>query len=101
MIETALEWEAARVLAFTAFKRLVAFAWITAAFVFNLGVSVEHRVVQLLALLGGWVPRVDERPGRRVLCLGLARVLNAMLVEGFSRRMRAGIRVLDEVNHWT
>ena len=97
--KTALEWEAARVLAFTAFKRLVAFAWIAAAFVFNLGVSVEHRVVQLLALLGGWVPRVDERPGRRVLCLGLARVLNAMLVEGVSSGMQAGMGVLDEVNH--
>ena len=67
----------------------------------QLGVSVEHRVVRYLALLGGWVPRVDERPGRRVLCLGLARVLNALLVQGFSRRMRAGMRVLDEVNHWT
>ena len=96
--KTALEWEAARVLAFTAFKRLVAFAWVAAAFVFNLGVSVEHRVVQHLALLGGWVPRVDERPGRRVLCLGLARVLNAMLVEGVSSRMRAGMGVLDEAN---
>lgn len=99
--KTALEWEAARVLEFTAFKRLVAFAWVAAAFVFNLGVSVEHHVVQHLALLGGWVPRLGERPGRRVLCLGLARVLNALLVEGFSSRMRVGMGVLDEVNHRT
>jgi hypothetical protein len=93
----ALEWEAVRVLEFKAFKRLVAFAWVAAGFVFDLGVSLEHRVVQHLAFLGGWVPRRDERPGRRVLALGLARVLNAVVVEHHSRRMRAGKRVPDGV----
>lgn len=99
--KTALEWEAVRVLEFEGFKRLVAFAWVAAAFVFNLGVRLEFSVVQRLALLGGWVPRPSERPGRRVLCLGLSRVLNALLVAGFSDRMRGEHDVLDEVNHWT
>jgi Transposase DDE domain len=95
--KTALDWEAARVLEFTAFKRLVVFAWLAAAFLFDLEVGFEPGVVQHLAVLGGWVPRSDERPGRRVLCLGLARVLNALLVEHFSSRMQVGVRVLDEV----
>ncbi len=94
--KTALEWESARVLEFNAFKRLVAFAWVAASFVFDLGVNLEHSVVQHLAFLGGWVPRRDERPGRRVLALGLARVLNAVVVEQFSNRMQARKRVLDD-----
>jgi Transposase DDE domain len=95
--KTALEWEGARVLEFKAFKRLVAFAWVAAGFVFDLGVNLENGVVQHLAFLGGWVPRRGERPGRRVLVLGLARVLNAVVVEDYSRRMRVGKRVLDGV----
>lgn len=94
--KTALEWEATRVLEFNAFKRLVAFAWVAAGFVFDLGVNLEDSVVQHLAFLGGWVPRRDERPGRRVLALGLARVLNALVVEHHLKRIRAGNNVLDD-----
>jgi hypothetical protein len=84
------------VLEFNAFKRLVAFAWVAAGFVFDLGVNLEDSVVQHLAFLGGWVPRRDERPGRRVLALGLARVLNALVVEHHLKRIRAGNNVLDD-----
>ena len=79
--KTALDWEAARVLEFSAFRSLVALAWVAAAFIFELDEALEPKAFRALALLGGWVPHKTRMPGRRVLAWGLARFLDALLVE--------------------
>ena len=88
--KTALDWEAARVLEFSAFKSLVALAWVAAAFIFELDEALEPKAFRALALLGGWVPHKTRGPGRRVLAWGLARFLDALLVEqlGYARGMQ-------------
>jgi Transposase DDE domain len=77
----ALDWESTQLLEFAALELLVAMAWVTAAFVFELSDSLESSVLDRIAFLGGWVPRVGSSPGRRVLVLGLGRVLASLLVE--------------------
>jgi Transposase DDE domain len=79
--KTALDWESTQLLEFAAFELLVAIAWVTAAFVFELSDSLEPSVLNRIAFLGGFVPRVGSSPGRRVLVLGLGRVLASLLVE--------------------
>ena len=79
--KTALDWEAARVLEFSAFRSLVALAWVASAFIFELDEALEPKAFRALALLGGWVPHKTRMPGRRVLAWGLARFLDALLVE--------------------
>jgi Transposase DDE domain len=88
--KTALDWEAARVLEFSAFRSLVALAWVAAAFIFELDEALEPKAFRALALLGGWVPHKTRGPGRRVLAWGLARFLDALLVEqlGYARGMQ-------------
>jgi hypothetical protein len=88
--KTALDWEAARVLEFNAFRSLVALAWVAAAFIFELDEALEPKAFRALALLGGWVPHKTRGPGRRVLAWGLARFLDALLVEqlGYARGMQ-------------
>ncbi len=68
--KTALEWEAARVLRFDAFRRLVALAWIAAAFLFELERHLEPRLIEHLAFLGGWTPRANGSPGKRTGPIG-------------------------------
>lgn len=79
--KTALDWESTQLLEFNAFELLVAMAWVTAAFVFELSDSLESSVLERIAFLGGFVPRAGSSPGRRVLVLGLGRVLASLLVE--------------------
>ena len=89
--KTALEWEAARVLSFDAFKRLVALAWIAAAFLFELELHLEPRFIEHLAFLGGWTPRANASPGKKVLALGLSRYFSFLLVQDYSSRMQPWI----------
>ena len=79
--KTALDWESTQLLEFNAFELLVAMAWVTAAFVFELSDSLESSVLERIAFLGGFVPRAGSSPGRPVLVLGLGRVLASLLVE--------------------
>ena len=110
--KTALDWErprpvrcrfrvkkAARVLEFSAFRSLVALAWVAAAFIFELDEALEPKAFRALALLGGWVPHKTRGPGRRVLAWGLARFLDALLVEqlGHARGMRRVLFAEDMV----
>ena len=97
--KAALGWEEARVLSFAAFRTLVAFAWIAAAFVFSLGSSLDSPELQLLAHLGGHVPHKNRLPGKRVLLRGLERLAAALLVEQHGRdsEVRQRLRSLSGV----
>lgn len=76
----ALDWESVRVLDYGALRTLVAFAWLAAAFLFNLGTSPLQPESLLLAQLGGWTPGKDK-PGRATLSKGLARLSHHLVVE--------------------
>lgn len=71
-----LGWEAVQLLDFEAIRTLVALAWVAAGFLYELGVTLDWPEIQLLARLGGWVPRQDRRPGKIVITRGLAELLH-------------------------
>lgn len=77
-IKQSLGWEQVQVLALDAVRSLVALAAVAAAFLFEWGATLEWEAVQLLAQLGGWVPRKDARPGRIILTRGLRRLLDLL-----------------------
>jgi len=76
------------VLSFDAFRRLVALAWIAAAFLFELERHLEPRLIEHLAFLGVWSPRAGASPGKKVLALGLSRYFSYLLVQHYSWRMQ-------------
>ncbi|HEC24283.1 MAG TPA: hypothetical protein ENI95_15350 [Chloroflexi bacterium] len=77
-IKQSLGWEQVQVLALQAIRSLVALAAVAAAFLFEWGVTLEWPAVQLLAQLGGWVPRKHARPGKIILTRGLRRLLDLL-----------------------
>lgn len=68
-----LGWEGVRLAGFRPLRTLVALAWVAASFVFGFGSRLEGKTLERLAHLGGWVPRKDRRPGKKVILRGLAR----------------------------
>lgn len=75
----ALGWEQVNVLDFSAFRTLVALAFVAASFVFDLGADSSHPDIKLLARLGGYVPDKKRPPGQRCLLLGLQRFAQAQI----------------------
>jgi hypothetical protein len=76
-----LGWEDVQLLDLTGIRTLVALAWVAAGFLYELGVTLEWEEVQLLARLGGWVARPDNKPGKIVLTRGLRRLLDMLTTE--------------------
>ena len=75
-IKQSLGWEEVQLLSLQAVRSLVALAAVAAGFLFELGVSLEWEAVQLLAQLGGWIPRKHATPGKIILTRGLRRLLD-------------------------
>lgn len=82
----ALDWESVRVLDYGALRTLVTFAWLAAAFLFELG-TTEQPELLLLAQLGGWTPR-RTKPGQAALCKGLARLAHHLVVEQLAKNSK-------------
>jgi hypothetical protein len=76
-----LGWEEVQLLNLTGIRTLVALAWVAAGFLYELGVTLEWAEVQLLARLGGWVARKDNKPGKIVLTRGLRRLLDMLVTQ--------------------
>jgi Transposase DDE domain len=95
-MKTTLDWEAVQVLHFEALRTLVAYAFVAATFVFEL-TEGEPRVISFLAYLGGWIPRVGVKPGRKVLTLGLQRFCSSLLVARLSGGMQR-VNVVEYTN---
>lgn len=79
-IKQSLGWEEVQLLSLEAVRSLVALAAVAAGFLFELGVSLEWEAVQLLAQLGGWIPRKHATPGKIILTRGLRRLLDMFAV---------------------
>lgn len=77
-IKQSLGWEEVQVLALEAIRFLVALAAVAAAFLFEWGATLEWEGVQLLARLGGWIPRKNAKPGKIILSRGLRRLIDLL-----------------------
>lgn len=73
-----LGWEEVQLLDLDGIRMLVALAWVAAGFLYQLGVSLEWEVVQVIAKLDGWEPRPDWPPGKLTLTRGLRRILDML-----------------------
>ncbi len=76
-----LGWEEVQVLDWQALQTLVALAWVTAGFLYHMGVTFEWEEVQLIAKLGGWEPHKDRTPGKITLMRGLRRLIDMLATQ--------------------
>jgi Transposase DDE domain len=81
-----LGWEEVQVLDWQALQTLVALAWVTAGFLYQMGVTFHWAEVQLLAKLGGWEPHKDRKPGKITLMRGLSRLVEMLTTQAILTR---------------
>jgi hypothetical protein len=82
----ALGWESVRLMSFEPLRTLVAFAWLGAAFLYDLGSDAENLGVQFLAQLGGAKPG-DNKPGMRRLAIGFRHLALYLLVATYAPQL--------------
>ena len=80
-IKTCFGAEEVQMLHLEAIRRLVAYAWVAAGFLFHLGLTLDNAEVRLLARLGGWEPRANRPPGKLILTRGLRRLLDRLATD--------------------
>jgi hypothetical protein len=80
-IKTCFGAEEVQMLHLEAIRRLVAYAWVAAGFLFHLGLTLDDAEVRLLARLGGWESRADRPPGKLILTRGLRRLLDRLATD--------------------
>ena len=88
-VKDALGWEEVQLLNLQGIRTLLALGWVAAGFLYELGITLDWEEVQLLARLGGWVARKDNKPGKIVLTRGLRRILDMLMTQAFLDRYRA------------
>jgi hypothetical protein len=76
-----LGWEDVQLMDLEGIRTLVALGWVAAAFLYELGVSLDWPEVRLIARLGGWNQREDRPPGKVILTRGLQQLLTNLTVE--------------------
>src|SRR5258708_38415860 len=74
-------WEEVQVLEWQALQTLVALAWVTAGFLYHMGVTFQWEEVQLIAKLSGWEPHKDRKPGKITLMRGLRRLIDMLATQ--------------------
>lgn len=80
-IKTCFGLEDVQMLHLEAIRRLVAYAWVAAGFLFHLGLTLDNAEVLLLARLAGWEPRPNRPPGKAILTRGLRRLLDRLATD--------------------
>ena len=88
-IKDTLGWEEVQLLDLTGIRTLLALGWVAAAFLYELGITLDWEEVRLLARLGGWADRKGNKPGKIVLTRGLRRVLDMLVTQAFLDRYRS------------
>lgn len=86
MTKECLGWEEVQVLDWHALQTLVALAWVTAGFLYQMGVTFQWGEVQLIAKLGGWEPHKDRKPGKITLMRGLSRLVEMLATQAILSR---------------
>jgi len=82
-VKDVLGWEEVQLLDLEGIRTLLALGWVAAGFLYELGVTLEWEEVRLLARLGGWIPRPNNKPGKTVLTRGLRRLLDMLHTQAF------------------
>lgn len=88
-VKDTLGWEDVQLLDLTAIRTMLALGWVAAGFLYELGVTLDWEEVRLLARLGGWAERKNNKPGKIVLTRGLRRVLDMLTTQAFLDQYRA------------
>lgn len=88
-VKDTLGWEDVQLLDLQGVRTLLALGWVAAGFLYELGITLNWQEVQLLARLGGWIPRKDCKPGKIVLTRGLRRLLDMLVTQCFLDRYRS------------
>ena len=88
-VKDTLGWEEVQLLDLTGIRTLLALGWVAAAFLYELGVTLDWEEVRLLARLGGWAARKGNKPGKTVLTRGLRRLLDMLVTQAVLDRHRA------------
>ncbi len=88
-VKDTLGWEEVQLLDMTGIRTLLALGWVAAAFLYELGVTLDWKEVRLLARLGGWAERKGNKPGKTVLTRGLRRLLDMLVTQAVLDRHRA------------
>ncbi len=88
-VKDTLGWEEVQLLDMTGIRTLLALGWVAAAFLYELGVTLDWEEVRLLARLGGWAERKGNKPGKTVLTRGLRRLLDMLVTQAVLDRHRA------------
>jgi hypothetical protein len=88
-VKDTLGWEDVQLLDLTGIRTLLALGWVAAAFLYELGVTLDWEEVWLLARLGGWADRKGNKPGKIVLTRGLRRLLDMLATQAFLDRYRS------------
>lgn len=84
-----LGWEDVQLLDLRGIRTLVALGWVAAGFLYELGVTLDWEEVQILARLGGWAERKNNKPGKIVLTRGLRRLLDMLVTQAILNRYRS------------
>ena len=82
-VKNTLGWEEVQLLDLQGIRILLALGWIAAGFLYQLGIALDWEEVQLLAWVGGWSQRENNKPGRIVLTRGLRRILDMLATRTF------------------
>jgi hypothetical protein len=88
-IKDVLGWEDVQLLDLRGIRTLLALGWVAAGFLYELGVTLQWEELRLLARLGGWAERKNNKPGKTVLTRGLRRILDMLATQAFLDRHRA------------
>jgi hypothetical protein len=81
-----LGWEEVQVLDWQALQTLVALAWVTAGFLYQVGVTFQWAEVHLIAKLGGWEAHKDRKPGKITLMRGLSHLVEMLATQAILSR---------------
>lgn len=87
-IKDTLGWEEVQLLDLKGIRTLLSLGWVAAGFLYELGVTLDWEEVYLLARLGGWVDRKDNKPGKTVLTRGLRRLIDNFVTQAILDRYR-------------
>jgi hypothetical protein len=82
-VKDVLGGEEVQLLHLEGIRTLLALGWVAAGFLYELGVTLEWEEVRLLARLGGWIPRPNNKPGKTMLTRGLRRLLDLPSTQPF------------------
>ena len=83
-----------------ALQTLVTLAWVTAGFLYHMGVTFQWAEVQLLAKLGGWEPHKDRQPGKITLMRGLSRLVEMLATQAMLSRYASEHEGLPPPQHF-